>query len=428
MKLLATLARLSLCLLLTVSLAWAQFPSPDVALSFDGADSAWSNTNTQVTDISGNDNHGYWTTFFADVPDSAKYAHYTNDGRFGDAWHISGYHACCSDMASSSADMILLAGNMQPRDVPGFQTESPVFHQGFQSLSVAFWFRSDRDYSETVRTPCPPLANGMHEQEILFDLGSEGNGLTIQNFLGYISVKMAVKDEGVDAVTKKIDLAAVDNGTNLVDTAWSHIAVTYDGNTGELTLYLDGQVASSFRNDPNPQMTGLGGINPAPGFSAEIGTQNNTGLFGSPGDGFWNQGLAVDGRFCLRPQDSTKYRSGWPASGDFDDFIFYKDAVLSQAQIQQLASSSISALLTGQTRVPSIAEPRFRLYPNPARSQVVVRHQSLGRFEVTLYDVTGREALRQLMNNRDRLDVSGLPAGIYTVRIGDEVAQKLVVQ
>lgn len=82
----------------------------------------------------------------------------------------------------------------------------------------------------------------------------------------------------------------------------------------------------------------------------------------------------------------------------------------------------------------------IKYYPQPARSTVVVEwtleDPSIGRADFLLYDSSGKQVLRVtkdalVANNRTSLDVSSLPAGLYSLKIisGDKVSQgyKLIV-
>ena len=71
----------------------------------------------------------------------------------------------------------------------------------------------------------------------------------------------------------------------------------------------------------------------------------------------------------------------------------------------------------------------FSVYPNPAHGQLTVVGEA--KYAITLYDLSGREVLRQAqLAGTSRLDISALPAGLYvvSVRAGEgEVVRKWVV-
>jgi hypothetical protein len=74
------------------------------------------------------------------------------------------------------------------------------------------------------------------------------------------------------------------------------------------------------------------------------------------------------------------------------------------------------------------------IYPNPANSYVMIPAAVNGRSVVSLFDMAGREIMNTAVQmNTDKpyqLDLSAIPAGIYTVRVateGNVTAQRLVV-
>jgi hypothetical protein len=285
---------------------------------------------------------------------------YKTEGKFGASWHMSGYHICCEEMASPSMDFILLAGNQNPvKDVEGFRGISPLYQEGFTAATVAFWFKSDRNYA-LGHVPCPTNPEkGMHEQEILFGLGNS-NGFSIQNFKGYYEVRISQKAPGAEIGTMK-SIQYLFNGVGAVSKEWQHIAVTYDGaNNGALTVYLDGNLAVPYLGDPNPVNTGFTELFPD-NNSSEIGASNAGGLFGNV-SAFWGSGNI--GQYCITAADTT-YRTGWPTSGDFDDFVFYKNKVLTKEEIQQLMTTGIASLLA-PSGISTVKLNSYSLHPNPS--------------------------------------------------------------
>jgi hypothetical protein len=395
-----------------------QFPVPDQALIFD---EDYTDYNSFVKDTSGNNNDAFWWTYRKGRDD--MYGGFKpGEGKFGGAWYMSGYHICCEEMASPSMDFILLAGNQNAiKDAEGFTGESELYHQGFDSLTVAFWFKSDRDYAGT-NTPCPPNQTEMHEQEILFSMGS-GSGIGIQNFKGYYEVRIGKSLEGSNE-TKKITYLYT--GAGAVNKEWQHIAVTYDaGNKGALAVYLNGEIATTYLGDPNPLETEFGEI-PASSSSSEIGAQNNGGLFGNV-PGFFT--TSYIGRHCITEEDTT-YRTGWPASGYFDEYVFYKNKVLSPAEIQQIYTTGICSLI-GKCE-PDAVKPRFisqyKVYPNPAERILQVTSRDENQMNLAIYNMLGKEMLRKSIMNEEIVDISSLPKGLYLVKINDKNSTKLVVK
>jgi hypothetical protein len=76
---------------------------------------------------------------------------------------------------------------------------------------------------------------------------------------------------------------------------------------------------------------------------------------------------------------------------------------------------------------PARVENELRLHPNPAAGQVVVTYADPGRVEyanrITILNGTGRAVQEKAVRtrpgvNRETMDVSGLPAGMYLVKVG----------
>ena len=72
--------------------------------------------------------------------------------------------------------------------------------------------------------------------------------------------------------------------------------------------------------------------------------------------------------------------------------------------------------------IPDEAEPGIYLYPNPAREYAKVGWSDIEPVEIALYDMSGREVYSSRMQPdlpEYYLDLSGLSAGVYVVRVRD---------
>lgn len=97
---------------------------------------------------------------------------------------------------------------------------------------------------------------------------------------------------------------------------------------------------------------------------------------------------------------------------DCEDTAVYSNPVIVVTQSQQSVSS-----FDGTSK--------WILYPNPANTVVTVEAEGMHR--VTIYDATGREVLfRNVNNDSEHFDVSGLENGVYFFRI--ETADRMVVR
>jgi len=90
--------------------------------------------------------------------------------------------------------------------------------------------------------------------------------------------------------------------------------------------------------------------------------------------------------------------------------------------------------LTSTWFVPEEPEGQLHLYPNPARDYAVVGWTDMSPVEIALYDMSGREVYSNRIQPGSPeyyLDLSGLSAGVYVVRLrdweGSVAVERLVV-
>ena len=62
-------------------------------------------------------------------------------------------------------------------------------------------------------------------------------------------------------------------------------------------------------------------------------------------------------------------------------------------------------------------ETVFNVFPNPASNEVFVTINGVAPTEVTVFDATGRFVMT--VQRTARIDIQGLAAGVYTLRIMD---------
>jgi hypothetical protein len=78
--------------------------------------------------------------------------------------------------------------------------------------------------------------------------------------------------------------------------------------------------------------------------------------------------------------------------------------------------------------VPQIVSEELSIYPNPAKESInIISGQSIN--SITVYSLTGQEMIK--LNNTKTVDVSGLAAGSYTLRIVSEsgvAVERVVVE
>ena len=79
------------------------------------------------------------------------------------------------------------------------------------------------------------------------------------------------------------------------------------------------------------------------------------------------------------------------------------------------SGAPISELIIMPTAITQIAPPSVSIFPNPATSKLIIQTSNLHASHVVIYDMQGRITLQQKFETE--LDISTLPAGIYTLEI-----------
>ncbi|PIF06235.1 MAG: hypothetical protein CSA36_02635 [Draconibacterium sp.] len=85
----------------------------------------------------------------------------------------------------------------------------------------------------------------------------------------------------------------------------------------------------------------------------------------------------------------------------------------------------------GPTGVNNITEQNLTVYPNPAINEINVIHDFNGDVEITVYNISGQPVLKsQTVErsglNKNKLDISSLPVGMYSVRVSSGNKFKVV--
>lgn len=58
----------------------------------------------------------------------------------------------------------------------------------------------------------------------------------------------------------------------------------------------------------------------------------------------------------------------------------------------------------------------FEYYPNPCKDYLQIENESTNlSADFVIYNLTGKEVIRQQINHRAKIDMSGLPAGVYVL-------------
>lgn len=88
-----------------------------------------------------------------------------------------------------------------------------------------------------------------------------------------------------------------------------------------------------------------------------------------------------------------------------------------------LCSANPRSIFSFGFYVDECRNPRFDLYPNPSESTVTVGTTGAGQRMLFISDVEGREVITCCVNGaKNQLDISGLPCGVYFMRLTDDRA------
>ncbi len=178
-----------------------------------------------------------------------------------------------------------------------------------------------------------------------------------------------------------------------------------DGATWEQRASLPGVGFLVSLPDPAP----LGSLIAIPEFEDE-----GPGVYGSTDGGFT---FSLQGRV---PEDKD-IPTGTRRASDAvvgPDGLLYVAATRSEPEDEWVYRTTEPVVVAGEPDAPP--EPiteQLVVYPNPATDKISVEGVALGE-EVVMYDVLGRAVLRT--RTPADIDVSGLPPGVYVLRVGGE--------
>lgn len=115
--------------------------------------------------------------------------------------------------------------------------------------------------------------------------------------------------------------------------------------------------------------------------------------------------------------NKESYTLGDVGAGNYEVFVRHpgKEAV-------PMGLVKLSSCLPASTGIVlNQASGMVRVYPNPARSFINIEGME-GSFKVDIYDVLGKKLWsRNLHGNKERIDLTGLPEGLYIVTLNDGV-------
>ncbi len=440
------------------SFAQDSIPEPTVYLDFNSDwfvnDNKVNDNTTKVPLSAGIAQDPVWYNYKGNFPSTYGGFRGGDTLKYGGAAFFSGYKSVCNDdpefpgdnSAASSRDVLLFAGNDNPNNWDVIDTTA--LWQGVRkAFTIAYWWRSERELTQNYNNACPPDQKpDWGEDETQFDGGSF-NGIDILCYYNYYKIGYRNGSDGVDE-PHSTGYFVPANGVPPAKGEWVHVAVTFDGSTGELTLYLNGEPAVDWEgntsDNPNPVQTGLSQFD-AVTFDPEIvGIPYGAVLFGatngpSPsgknsGGAFWGEVPQYEGKYGYI---EDHYRLGWPARGYLDEFAYWKDTALTQNQIKLVMNNEIGKLLnpSGVVNQHKNSKDIFMVYPNPAKGAFTVsitkKDYRNGRIDV--FNALGQKVYDKVLNTGEsRLTIDdNLQPGLYIIRteIDNEYAvERLIIK
>ncbi len=249
--------------------------------------------------------------------------------------------------------------------------------------------------------------------------------LQAQNMSRYITLTVA-KDSAIH-----LDFMAAADGTP--------IRIVSGSNTQDITVgtgWYDGHTPSSFTvTAGSTTMTIYGDIkvldcNTNRANLTAIDPSHNTQLERLICHGNKLSAQALDDIYCALPDRTSKYRGVikpvFNSSSSYNDTVLATNAqnAISKNWYVQYADNTDIPATTGTYTclttdiAEASAEPALTLYPNPVAD---VLYLSATARTIRIYDMYGTEVAHA--TDTDRVEVSHLPAGIYTVRADGTVAK-----
>jgi len=398
---------------------------------------------TKLPDNSGNGLYAAWYNYNSEFP--ALYSSFkSGEGKFNGAAYFAGYKSICNDVdddgnvidnsPAAARDVLFFAGNASKKAYAKNVIDTSSLWQGVRkSFTIAYWWKSDRELDTKYNNACPPDEKpDWGEVETHFD-GGAFNGIDIISWFNYYKIGWRNGSDGVDVSHQSYWFMPADG--NVPDKGdWIHVAVTFDGSTGLLALYLNGEPAVNADPDedeesnPNPIQTGYTQFD-AVTFDEEIvsiargavlfGATNGASPSGTNAGGeFWGEVPHHEGKYGYI---EDHYRMGWPARGYLDEFAYWKNVALTKDQIKTIMNNEISSVVTG-IRDNKVRYNALKVFPTTGAGNFTVElnNESSGSLSViNMLGVTVFEKGIEKGTGCINVNLSVNP-GIYLVRFDSE--------
>ncbi|MCF6358536.1 MAG: T9SS type A sorting domain-containing protein, partial [Draconibacterium sp.] len=386
-------------------------------------------TATKLQDNSGNELDAVWFNYNSEFP--SEYGGFQNEGgKWGAAAFLSGYKSVCDDTPefpggnspASCRDLIVFAGNNNANGWDVIDTSS-IWQGTRKAFTVAYWWKSERETTTKYTNACPPdQVPDWGEDETHFD-GGAFNGIDIRCYFNYFKFGWRNGATGFDDGHETSYFIPA-GGEAPAKGEWIHVAITFDGTTGDLTLFLNGTVAVDWEDEseanPNPIKTGytqFDGV--SSDASVVFGATNGASPSGRNLSGnFWGEATQHEGKFGYIAEN---YRLGWPARGVLDEFAYWHDVALTQTQIEAIVNSEISTLLDGTGITDyDYNKDLFNVFPNPSNGEFTLQVSSKITEDgvLTIMNMNGTTVYEQAVeakSNQLKLNLSVAP-GLYIVK------------
>jgi len=158
-------------------------------------------------------------------------------------------------------------------------------------------------------------------------------------------------------------------------------------------------------------------------ISTEVGLEN--GAADSRVDAFLN--IAND--FNTDSSVFTTNTLTFTASNTF--VVIYIRALGANAEDNEVFYDNFSLVLTSELSVKDLDASNFKVFPNPAKSQISIESKNTPITSVEIHDLLGKKVLEQKMLSNQDINVSDLSNGIYLLTIkadNKSVTKKLVIE
>jgi len=425
-------------------------PVPSAYYSFNTDWSTTENHNaipidmgTKVDDDSGNGLYAAWYNYNSEFP--SKYSGFRKDeGKFKGAAYFGGYKSLCNGVddegnvidnsPAAARDVLFFAGNASKKAYASNVLDTSSVWQGVRkSFTIAYWWKSDKESNDKYTNACPPDEEpDWGEVETQFD-GGAFNGIDIICWYNYYKIGWRNGSDGVD-VSHQSDWFMPSDGEVPEKGDWIHVAVTFDGSTGLLTLYLNGEPAIDYDDNesgnPNPIQTDYTQFD-AVTFDEEIvsiargavlfGATNGASPSGKNSGGeFWGEVPQYEDEYGYI---EDHYRMGWPARGYLDEFAYWRNEALTKSQIQYIMSHEIEELIpTGILNHKKADEDLLSISPNPSEGAVTIKINDVKGGKLSVLNIAGAVVYEQAVEpniNVVNLNMS-LSKGLYIVKFESE--------